>query len=129
MSRSIWEERWLPKASCADLVANGHFGAEIMGRLSFLRGTTIADGRQSELMPTRDAALALQEIAPMHGAFPLNQTPETNNNAGRAKHCGCAFPQNWNRAPNCIRRKLLVVEVTVPKVPSPDPRSGKPKRW
>ena len=30
MSRSIWEERWLPKASCADLVATGHFGAEIM---------------------------------------------------------------------------------------------------
>ena len=88
MSRSIWEERWLPKASCADLVATGHFGAEIMGRLSFLRGTTIADSRQSELMPTRDAALALQEIAPMHGAFPLNQTPETNNNAGRATCCG-----------------------------------------
>jgi hypothetical protein len=41
----------------------------------FSPGTTIADSRQAELTPPRGAALALQEITPMHGAFRLNRLP------------------------------------------------------
>jgi hypothetical protein len=38
------------------------------------------------------AALALQEITPMHGAFRANQAAETNNNAGRATHLWLSVP-------------------------------------
>jgi len=70
ISRSIWEEHWLPKASCAEVAANGHFGAEIMVAPKFSPGTTIADSRQAELMPTQGAALALQEITPNAWSIP-----------------------------------------------------------
>ena len=54
----------------------------------FLPGTTIADSREAELMPTRGAALALQEITPMHGAFRLNQAPKRTIMQVELRTCG-----------------------------------------